>query len=293
MQPIESAGSNTPPSVGHQQVTLKLHDTSRYAQFTPSQHLLLVGDGRTITRLELSYSSSRLLELLISRADLIVDRDEMFAFGWPGRVVGQNSLNQAISNIREVLGDDEQRTIIQTVPRRGYRFNSAFLSETEVPFVTTEKILIPEIAAGIASVSAAPVLGGASKVVYSLKALSGYTNYVLATLVVALTISLVWRVDWGLWLQQGMYRDTESVGDLNVEYISDSPEELTKLRQDLQPLRDRLAAYVKKPETVLFNKMHGFYEIVCIDQGKTVQFLTVHKSKVSQLTEEQLQRCIN
>ncbi|MBD8093294.1 winged helix-turn-helix domain-containing protein [Pseudomonas fluorescens] len=291
MQPIESAGSNTPPSVGHQQVTLKLHDTSRYAQFTPSQHLLLVSDGRTITRLELSYSSSRLLELLISRAGLIVDREEMFAFGWPGRVVGQNSLNQAISNIRELLGDDEQRTIIQTVPRRGYRFNSAHLDEDRDEFSASKGA---EQACGVMTDSADDaVLPEQTQVSYSFHRLSRFTNHLLAALVVVLAVTLAWRIDWSLWLQQGMYSASETLGELDVQYISESPQELLQLQTDVQPLRDRLLTFVKNPETVIFNKMHGFYEIVCIDQGKSVQFITVHKSRLSQLTDEQLNRCIN
>lgn len=291
MQPIESAGSNTPPSVGHQQVTLKLHDTSRYAQFTPSQHLLLVSDGRTITRLELSYSSSRLLELLISRADLIVDREEMFAFGWPGRVVGQNSLNQAISNIRELLGDDEQRTIIQTVPRRGYRFNSAHLDEDRDEFSASKDA---EQASGVMKDSADDaVLPEQPQVSYSFHRLSRFTNHLLAALVVVLSVTLAWRIDWSLWLQQGMYSASETLGELDVQYISESPQELLQLQTDVQPLRDRLLTFVKNPETIIFNKMHGFYEIVCIDQGRSVQFITVHKSRLSQLTDEQLNRCIN
>ncbi|MEG5122574.1 hypothetical protein QUB74_29310, partial [Microcoleus sp. A2-C2] len=101
------------------------------------------------------------------------------------------------------------------------------------------------------------------------------------------------RIDWALWLQQGMYNSNETVEKLDVQYISESPQDLIRLQSDVQPLRERLLAFVKQPETIMFNKMHGFYEMVCIDQGKTVQFITVHKTRLSQLTDEQLNRCVN
>ncbi|MGZ0718829.1 winged helix-turn-helix domain-containing protein [Pseudomonas palleroniana] len=291
MQPIESADSNSPPSVEPRQVTLRLHEASRYAQFSPSQHLLKVSEGRDITRHELSYSSSRLLELLISRADLIVDREEMFAYGWPGRVVGQNSLNQAISNIRDLLGDDEHRTIIQTVPRRGYRFNSTYLCEDRDEFTLTDDAVQPAAATTDDPDNVMPSEQG--KPVFALGRLPRFTNHLLAALIIALAATLAWRIDWALWLQQGLFSASETLGELDVQYVSESPEELTQLQADIKPLRDRLYAFVKQPETIIFNKMHGFYEVVCIDQGRSVRFVTVHKSKLSQLTDEQLNRCVN
>lgn len=288
MQPIESADGSDLPSVVPTKVILRLHEVSRYAEFSPSQHLLRISEGGVITGHELSYSSSRLLELLISRADLIVGREEMFAYGWPGRVVGQNSLNQAISNIRDLLGDDVQRTIIQTVPRRGYRFNSAYLSENREEFnVSDDTAPAPPIAADAAEGITR------SQAFFALGRLPRSANLLLAVLTIALAVTLVWRIDWALWFQHGLFSTSEAVGELDVQYVSESPEELTQLQADIKPLRDRLQAFVKQPETIIFNKMHGFYEIVCIDQGRSVQFVTVHKTKLSQLTDEQLNRCVN
>ncbi|MBY8952757.1 hypothetical protein GIV23_19810 [Pseudomonas sp. PA-1-2A] len=288
MQPIESADGSGLPSVVPTKVILRLHEVSRYAEFSSSQHLLRVSEGGVITGHELSYSSSRLLELLISRADLIVGREEMFAYGWPGRVVGQNSLNQAISNIRDLLGDDVQRTIIQTVPRRGYRFNSAYLSENREEFnVSDDTAPAPLVAADAAEGITQP------QAFFALGRLTRSTNLLLAVLTIALAATLVWRIDWALWLQHGLFSASETLGELDVQYVSESPEELTQLQADTKPLRDRLRGVVKQPETIIFNKMHGFYEIVCIDQGRSVQFVTVHKTKLSQLTDEQLNRCVN
>lgn len=67
------------------------------------------------------------MEILVERADITVSRGDIFAFAWPDPIVGQNSLSQAISTIRELLVDEELREIIQTVPTQGYQSNSRIL----------------------------------------------------------------------------------------------------------------------------------------------------------------------
>lgn len=57
---------------------------------------------------------------LIDHHDRVVPKDELLATVWPGRVVEENNLTQAISALRRVLGA-EHRYIV-TVPGRGYRF---------------------------------------------------------------------------------------------------------------------------------------------------------------------------
>ncbi len=60
---------------------------------------------------------------LVENAGDVLEKDRMMAAIWPGMIVEENNLNQAISHLRRVLGDDgaEHRYIL-TVPRRGYRF---------------------------------------------------------------------------------------------------------------------------------------------------------------------------
>lgn len=66
------------------------------------------------------------LESLLKRPGKIVPKDDLLASAWDGAFVGEDSLTQAISQLRRVLGDDPQRpTYIQTVPRRGYRLIAA------------------------------------------------------------------------------------------------------------------------------------------------------------------------
>ena len=70
--------------------------------------------------------SPRVLDLLlylVSRPAALVTKDELFAALWPDVVVTDNALTQAVSELRQALGDDPSRpAFVQTVARRGYRF---------------------------------------------------------------------------------------------------------------------------------------------------------------------------
>lgn len=59
------------------------------------------------------------LLVLGSQAGRVVGKDELMRRVWPGVVVGDDSLAQAIAEIRRVLGDSEHRRV-RTVARRGY-----------------------------------------------------------------------------------------------------------------------------------------------------------------------------
>jgi DNA-binding winged helix-turn-helix (wHTH) protein len=62
---------------------------------------------------------------LLAHAGTVVSKDQLIASAWDGLAVTDNSLEQAISGLRRVLGEGPDRTpYIQTIPRQGYRFNA-------------------------------------------------------------------------------------------------------------------------------------------------------------------------
>jgi DNA-binding winged helix-turn-helix (wHTH) protein/tetratricopeptide (TPR) repeat protein len=64
-----------------------------------------------------------LLLYLVARQSALVPKDELFAALWPDVAVTDNALTQAVSELRQALGDEASKpTYIQTVARRGYRF---------------------------------------------------------------------------------------------------------------------------------------------------------------------------
>jgi len=73
--------------------------------------------------IELPEHQLDVLALLLSRAGHVVSKDALIESAWRGVAVTDNSLEQAISGLRRALGDKSRKPqIIQTVPRRGYRF---------------------------------------------------------------------------------------------------------------------------------------------------------------------------
>ncbi len=80
--------------------------------------LTLRGDPVALTE----HQADVLLQLL-ARPGEIVTKDALIEAAWQGVAVTDNSLEQAISGLRKALGDSGgTRRLIETVPRRGYRF---------------------------------------------------------------------------------------------------------------------------------------------------------------------------
>ena len=83
----------------------------------------LARDGEVIP---LSPKIIDLLLYLAARPSTLVSKDELFRALWPDVAVTDNALTQAISELRQALGDDAAKPkYVQTVARRGYRFIAA------------------------------------------------------------------------------------------------------------------------------------------------------------------------
>ena len=68
---------------------------------------------------------------LLAHAGSVVSKDGLIESAWSGLAVTDNSLEQAISGLRRVLGDGPDGTpYIHTVPRQGYRFAGAVTRTT-------------------------------------------------------------------------------------------------------------------------------------------------------------------
>jgi DNA-binding winged helix-turn-helix (wHTH) protein/tetratricopeptide (TPR) repeat protein len=93
------------------------------------------GSYRLLRGTEVVPLSPKIIDLLlylVARQSALVPKDELFAALWPDVAVTDNALTQAVSELRQALGDDPSKpTYIQTVARRGYRFVAAV--EVAVP----------------------------------------------------------------------------------------------------------------------------------------------------------------
>jgi DNA-binding winged helix-turn-helix (wHTH) protein/TolB-like protein/Tfp pilus assembly protein PilF len=80
--------------------------------------------GSETVRLE--PKAMELLVVLASRPGEVVSREELLSAVWPGVVVGDEALSQAVTKLRKALGDDVRApTYIETISKRGYRLIAA------------------------------------------------------------------------------------------------------------------------------------------------------------------------
>src|SRR5512138_3540616 len=84
-----------------------------------SEHVLL-RDGQIVP---LSPKVFETLLVLVENSGHVVDKNELYKQVWPDVVVEETNLTKNISILRKILSaGDAERTFIQTVPKRGYRF---------------------------------------------------------------------------------------------------------------------------------------------------------------------------
>ena len=76
----------------------------------------------------------KLLDLLQQNPGKVFTREELTNQVWEGRVIGNNSLPNAIHALRAALEDDgKQQRIIRTVPKRGYVLDAEYCQQIESP----------------------------------------------------------------------------------------------------------------------------------------------------------------
>ena len=83
----------------------------------------------------------RLLLCLAEHAGEVVSIDDLLTQVWPGISVSQDSVYQAVTSLRRLLGDDpKQPTYIATVPRLGYRMVATVSPWTNRPGQSDQSI---------------------------------------------------------------------------------------------------------------------------------------------------------
>jgi TolB-like protein len=80
-------------------------------------------EGGGFVPLNLGSRAAEILRILVERAGELVSKEEIIATVWPGTVVEDSNLTVQISALRRSLDErPAERSFIQTVPGRGYRF---------------------------------------------------------------------------------------------------------------------------------------------------------------------------
>jgi adenylate cyclase len=77
-------------------------------------------------KIPLRPKSFEVLRYLVENADRLVTKEELIKAVWPNVIVTDDALMHCVSEARQAIADS-RRTLIATVPRRGYRFTAPVL----------------------------------------------------------------------------------------------------------------------------------------------------------------------
>ena len=73
-----------------------------------------------------------LLELC-KNAGNIVNKEHLLENAWPGKIVADSSITQAISNVRTLIGDDGKKQLwLKTVSKVGYRLEDSIVTQSSI-----------------------------------------------------------------------------------------------------------------------------------------------------------------
>lgn len=107
----------------------------------------------------------KLVSALLEDIGEVLSREQLTHVVWQNRVIGNNSLPNAIHTLRVALGDkNKQQRIIQTIPKMGYRIDPCFCNiiaertetetETETERVKSSEPMINAPTAAVSTMSA-------------------------------------------------------------------------------------------------------------------------------------------
>ena len=98
-------------------------------------HFSIDPDDNTVTcdgdKRHVEPKAMQVLLALSEFAEKTVSRQYLLETAWGNRVVVDEALTRIISQLRNVLDDSKSRTLIQTVPKKGYRLNAPVIPVTD------------------------------------------------------------------------------------------------------------------------------------------------------------------
>lgn len=253
-------GTETPTAL-----LIRIGQDGRVAHFNPGLHQLLIEHPEQAPeKIDLGFSGSRLLERLLVIAGDVVSREELIAYAWPERVVGQGSLNQQIYTLRQILGDEKDREIIQTLPRRGYLFNPSYLINQPPPAP------LPEACAKPLPATRPP-----------------------RNLRLSLSCAVLLVAASGMWLNSLKTADTQAqvIEQLHVWLLETDPQLREQMLARTTPLLKRMAKLKDAPAELAISQAAGFYHVHCM-QGASSHTLSVHSAQLEHISDQQLRECL-
>lgn len=249
-----------------------------YAHFYPALYQLTLVKSGIEEKIDLGYSGSRLLERLLQEPGEVVSRDELMNHAWADRVVGQGSLNQQIYTLRQILGDEKSREIIQTLPRRGYLLNPNYL-------------VYPPSIDDIGAVSE-PADTPAQPSAFLRRHSRQRASWLILLSVFGIAGIILFTTLYQISQPKDLHSSEMNLGSLHVHYIDQDSQRLQQLILQTHGLTSQLALLASKPATLVLRLHGGFYELLCLQPSGDARSLMLHESQLSQVADAQLRRCL-
>jgi DNA-binding winged helix-turn-helix (wHTH) protein len=245
-------------------------------------------------RVDLGFSGSRLLERLLLIPGEVVSREELMGFAWSDRIVGQGSLNQQIYTLRQVLGDESRREIIQTLPRRGYLLNPSFILQQTVENLPTGIAATPTDSVTVYQPQSAPAPG--TPLPTEAEALPIEPRYsafwpmlaVISLLMCCVALLAIYRGRSDI----EFHEEHAQMGKAHVTYLGADIEPLGRLVHHAQPLVAQLAELAEHPVDLIVSSNGEFYQILCRQSDGSARWLEPHRSVMTRVDTEALRRCL-
>lgn len=170
---------------------------------------LLTEDGtlwRGDERIPLTQKAVEMLTVLLENQGRVVSRETIIERLWPDTFVDENNLSVTISMLRKALGEDA--TLIETIPRKGYRFNGEVNVQEAVTLTAREftRTIIEHT----------EIDDGSSRAIAQLETRTSKQGFVLAAIAIGVIV-LIGVAGWSL------FRGGETVGQESIRQVAVMP----------------------------------------------------------------------
>jgi cholera toxin transcriptional activator len=250
--------------------------------------LIFYSTSGVIRRVSLGSAEAILLKYLIERPAETISRQVLLDAAWPGRVVQEGSLSQAISTLRAILGDEQRREVIRTVPRRGYQIDPLALLDREQWTLRKEALLNPPVLPASDELASEEVGPPVSPERIRRHWSVSYLIWTVATILAFLLFSCISRYYYTV--MPDYVASEFSVGKARVTLVSFDDESFLASKEALKGVfqkMDNLGG-----GKILVNRMRNYYELNCLREDRTLYTLMVHEVKLYSISEEDLRRCL-